>query len=263
MRTNDPRSARRSEQFGDQACSIVEYLAGEQAPEARKAAFRAFLRDKRASRRHEETFFHHFGFGFGSLLDAWRPWVLEQGIGPDLPPPPNVREALLTRVLPVIRDPEAPRGDRILAIRDWKKAGVTLGADTLIELLRKPEDINKDEIIWSLNAVSGMPWGDDPDRWQAWWDDNRNTSAHGATDNPRPRPAIIQCPIEPVRQVNETPMAPRRPTRHGTSDRLEKRSSFCPEPWSCHIHEGCDQSNQKSLIISRTLSSSKRTHRLQ
>jgi hypothetical protein len=206
LRTNDPRSARRSEQFGDQACSIVEYLAGEQAPEARKAAFRAFLRDKRASRRHEETFFHHFGFGFGSLLDACRPWVLEQGIGPDLPPPPHVLEALLTRVLPVIRDPEAPRGDRILAIRDWKKAGVTLGADTLIELLRNPGDISKDEIIWSLNAVSGMPWGDDPARWQAWWDD-LSTESTGSAVIPPNRLARAATAAAPSDALGPVPSA--------------------------------------------------------
>ena len=47
LRTNDRRSFRKSEQFNEQAWSIVEYLAGEQAPETQKAAFRAFVKDKR------------------------------------------------------------------------------------------------------------------------------------------------------------------------------------------------------------------------
>ncbi len=89
LTTTDFQTARRSEQFLDQAWSIIEFLAGGQAPESRKAAFRAFLNDKQASRRHEETFFQHFGFGFGSLLDSWREWVTEQGRGPDEPPAPN------------------------------------------------------------------------------------------------------------------------------------------------------------------------------
>ncbi len=172
LRTNDPQSARKSEQFADQAWSIVEYLAGDQAPEPRKAAFRALLKDKRPPRRAEEAFFRHFGFGFGSLLDSWRQWVTDQGPGPDEPPTPDLRDALVKRVLPVIRDPLAPRGDRTQAIRNWKRAGTTFGADTLIDLLRNLGEINKEEIVWSLKAASAMPWGDDPDRWQAWWENS-------------------------------------------------------------------------------------------
>ena len=44
-RPNDPLTVRRSDQFRDQACSTIEYLIGEQAPAARKAALRWFLRD--------------------------------------------------------------------------------------------------------------------------------------------------------------------------------------------------------------------------
>ena len=116
-------------------------------PRARKAAFRAFLKDKRSKSRQEESFFQHFGFGFGTMLDDWRRWVLDRGIGADEPPPPRIRDALLDRVLPVIRDRRAPRGDRIQAIRDWRKAGYPLGADALIDLLRDPGDIPKPEII--------------------------------------------------------------------------------------------------------------------
>ena len=172
LQTKDFQSSRRSEQFTDQAWSILEYLAGEQAPETRTAAFRAFLKDKPASLRAEEVFFHHFGFGFGSLVDAWRQWVADQGPGPIEPPAPEIRDALVNRVLPLIRDPLAPRGDRIQAIRAWRKASTTLGADTLIDLLRNPGEIDKEEIIWSLKAASAMPWGDDPDRWQAWLDNS-------------------------------------------------------------------------------------------
>ncbi len=171
LRTNDSQSAWRSEQLMDQAWSTVEFLAGSQAPESRKAAFRTFLNDKQASRRHEETFFQHFGFGFGSLLDSWREWVTEQGRGPDLPPAPEVRDALIERVLPVIRDRAAPIRDRILAIRDWGRASVPLGADTLIGLVREPGDLPKDELVWSLCRASGLPWDNDLQRWQIWWDE--------------------------------------------------------------------------------------------
>ncbi len=170
-RLSDPKNAQRAEQFTDQAWSIVEYLSGEPATEARRAAFFAFLRDKRTRSHQAESFFQHFGFGFGSMLDEWRQWVLDQGIGVHEPPPPHIREALYERVLPVIRDRRAPRADRIQAIRDWRKAAYAMGADVLIDLLRDPGDIPREEIIGSLRVVSGLSWGDEPERWQAWWND--------------------------------------------------------------------------------------------
>ena len=165
---------RRFEQFVDQAWSIVEFLAGEHAQESRRTAFRAFLKDKQPGSSREQVFFDHFGFGFGSLLDEWRQWVTKHGIGPDLPPEPRIRDALQNRVLPVIRDRQATPPDRIQAIRNWRVAGTPLGAPALIDLLRDPGDIPKDEIVWALCGASGASFGDDPDRWQAWWETIRS-----------------------------------------------------------------------------------------
>jgi hypothetical protein len=111
------------------------------------------------------------GHGFGPLLDGWRQWVLDRGIGSHEPPPPLVRDGLRNRVLPVVRDRQARRGDRILAIRQVGSAGFVLGADVLIEKLKESDDISKEEILSALSMISGMAWGDDPDRWQAWLDD--------------------------------------------------------------------------------------------
>src|SRR5262249_14307479 len=132
---------------------------------------RIFLQDGRSKTHQEESFRQHFGFGFAPMLDGWRRWVLDQGIGTYEPAPPDVGDALLKRVLPVVRDRRARRGDRILAIRELGGAGYLLGADALIELLREDGDIPKEEIVWSLEMISGRVWGDDSDRWQAWWDD--------------------------------------------------------------------------------------------
>ena len=170
LASNDSGSTLKAEQFRDQAWSIVEYLCGQQAPEPRRSAFGAFVKDKRSRSQQKESFFQQFGFGFGSLLDVWRQWVLDQGIGVPEPPPPHVRDGLVNRVLPVIRDRHAARLNRIEAIRDWRKAGFVLGADALIDLLRDPGDVPREEIVRALRMASGMAWGDDPDRWQAWWD---------------------------------------------------------------------------------------------
>ena len=80
-RKRNPGAHRKSAQFGEQSASIVEYLSGDRGPDERKAAFRRFLKEKPTRNRQEEAFFRHFGFGFGSLLDSWREWVLAQGIG--------------------------------------------------------------------------------------------------------------------------------------------------------------------------------------
>jgi hypothetical protein len=169
--TADPASYQKGEAFGEQSWSIIEYLCGEPAPEERKAAFRAFLEAKRMKGREEEAFFEHFGFGFGSALDGWKEWVLHQGIGTYGPPPPRILEAFRARVIAPIKDRRAPRIDRIRAIRGWGSAAFVLGADALIDLLRDPGDIPKEEILWALSMASGLALGDAPARWRAWWDD--------------------------------------------------------------------------------------------
>jgi hypothetical protein len=128
------------------------------------------LKDKPAAGRDEQAFFARFGFGFGSLLDAWREWVIGQEIGTNEPAPPWILHILNQRVLPAIRDRNASRRRRVQAIRGWASAGYVLGADTLIELLRERDRKLKAEAIAALNVVSGLPWGDEPDRWRAWLD---------------------------------------------------------------------------------------------
>ena len=88
-RTKHRISMQRSKQFDDQAWSIVLFLIGEQAPEARKAAFRALLKDKRSKSHHAEAFLHHFGFGFATLLESWRQWVFDQVTRTDNPASPH------------------------------------------------------------------------------------------------------------------------------------------------------------------------------
>jgi membrane protein implicated in regulation of membrane protease activity len=182
--SSDPWASPRYRQFNNQAWSIVEYLAGEHAPRDLRGALGAFLRDPRCKSNQEESFREHFGSSFGSVLDGWRQWVLDHGIGAFEPPPPLVRDGLLNRVLPVIRDHHGKRGDRLVAIREWANLGFILGANSLIDLLRDPGDIPSEEIAGALAAVSGMAFGDDPERWLAWWDDRQSTSGDALTAAP-------------------------------------------------------------------------------
>ena len=38
-----------------------------------------------------------------------------------------------------------------------------------VNLLRGDDTVPHDEVIWALEAISGMTYGDDQDRWSLWW----------------------------------------------------------------------------------------------
>jgi hypothetical protein len=158
----------RFEQFNAESWSVFEYLGGEQAPQQRRDQFRAFLNDNQLKKQPDEVSKHHFGFGLNHLLEAWRAWVQTQGIGGFTSPPAQVQEGLLTRVIPLIENRQAKREDRILAIRHVGIEGHVLGADALISLLHSDATIPTEEVVWALEAISGMTYGEDQDRWTDW-----------------------------------------------------------------------------------------------
>ena len=79
-------------------------------------------------------FERHFGFGFDRLVDRWREWVQEQGIGTFARPLSHIEDGLLNRLIPLAENRQANTDDRILAIRDMGSKGYVLGADALIGL---------------------------------------------------------------------------------------------------------------------------------
>jgi hypothetical protein len=147
---------------------VCDFLTGKQAPAESQDRFRAFYSDNLSKAQPEEVFKRHFGFGFDHLFESWREWVREQGIGTFSPLPPLIQDRLLNRVIPLVEDRQGNRADRILAIRNLGSEGCILGADALIGLLRDDDAIPKEEVIWALESISGMPYGDDNDRWAAW-----------------------------------------------------------------------------------------------
>ena len=156
-------------QFSAQSWSVVDYLVGPDAPEERRTRFRAFLKELPPKEAGAAVFERHLGFGYDRLLDEWREWVLGRGVGEHEPPPPQVREALLGRLIPIAADPRAKVMDRIQAIRDLGRAGYVLGADVLIDLLRAEDPVPRREVVWALEAISGLALGEDVGRWEAWW----------------------------------------------------------------------------------------------
>jgi hypothetical protein len=150
------------------AWSIAEFLCGQRSPSGCRERFTAFLGDLPARGSREAVFERHFGFGFEGLVALWQKWVVERGPGSYGPPPPEIQQALTTRIIPTISDRNARIMDRIQAIREIGRVGYAMGAETLIDLLRTADMVLSQEIVWSLQAVSGQGFGHDVNRWQAW-----------------------------------------------------------------------------------------------
>jgi hypothetical protein len=163
----DFASFRRYSQLVAQSCSVAEFLCSDAD---RLQRFRAFLGEPTQKSSQEEIFQRHFDHGFEIALERWRSWVLERGIGAHSPPPPEIRDALMERVLPIVEDENADAMARIQAIRDMGRTGYVTGADALIDLLGMDNQVPAEEIIWSLESISGLALGNQPERWIEWFD---------------------------------------------------------------------------------------------
>ena len=125
-------------QLRAQSCSLIEYLAGPEAPPDRLARFRSFLCDLKAAPSEEPVFKRHFDHGFDALLEHWQAWIDEQSLRHDPVPPPDVRTSIIERIIPAIVDRSKKANDRIHAMRSLGTAGYALGAHALIDVLREP-----------------------------------------------------------------------------------------------------------------------------
>jgi hypothetical protein len=159
-------SFRRYSQLVAQSCSVVEYLCAEGA---RRQRFRDFLKEPAKRARTEEVFQFHFGHGFEGLLEQWRTWVQERGIGVHEPAPTEIRETVTNWVIPIIEDRGADLQERIQAIRELGKFGFAFGADALIDLLGTDDQIPEEEVVRSLESISGLAHGADVERWRFWY----------------------------------------------------------------------------------------------
>jgi ssDNA-binding Zn-finger/Zn-ribbon topoisomerase 1 len=167
----DQREFALRHQMKAQSRSLFEFLCGKLAPAQRLEQVRAFIFDSQSNAKSDEAFERHFGLAFDEMGARWREWVLEQGVGEFVPVSDEIEKALVTRVIPLIEDRGASRDERILAIRHLGIEGHVLGAGALIDLLRGDDTIPREEVIWALEAISGMPYGDAKDRWSLWWQD--------------------------------------------------------------------------------------------
>jgi hypothetical protein len=153
-------------QFASQSWSLVEFLRGHHEGGER---FRSFLAEVSPKASQEELLEQQFGCGFDALLSRWQEWVIRRGPGAHECPPPDVREILVEAAIPTALDLHADPLDRIQAIREIGKAGYVLGADALIKLLGDDDETHREEVIWSLEAISGLALADDVAAWRRWF----------------------------------------------------------------------------------------------
>ena len=71
----------------------------------------------------------------------------------------------LNRLIPLLRIARRTPNIELWRSVSWGP----LGADALIDLLGHDDAIAREEVTWALEAISGIPYGDDPDRWTAWF----------------------------------------------------------------------------------------------
>jgi hypothetical protein len=159
----------RYQQLVAQSWSVTEYLCGREATNDQRERFRGFLKELKPTTPQEKIFERHFGHGFDALLEGWRAWVLDRGVGTHVTPPEHLRHALLGRVIPIVTDREADRLDRVQAIREMSRTGYVLGADALIDLVRTDDENLRTEAVWALEAISGLALGNESSRWADEW----------------------------------------------------------------------------------------------
>jgi hypothetical protein len=161
---------RRYSQLITQSCSVVEFLCSKAE---RLERFRAFLKEPAKKSPIEEVFQHHFDHSLETLLEQWRHWVVDRGIGSHEPPPDDIRDALTNRLIPIVEDARATSLERIQAIREMGRAGYVLGSDKLIDLLGD-EQLPSEEIVWSLESISGLALGEHVEKWTNWFNHLRS-----------------------------------------------------------------------------------------
>ncbi len=154
--------------FGDQSCSLVEYLLDAQDSGIRPERFRAFVDELRRRDDYQAVFERHFGFGWGQLLDDWSRWARAQNVATTEPIAPEVRQTMEERLIPLVRDSGRPADKRITAIRSIGLKGAVSGADALIDLLRGENPDLRKEALWALQVISGEPHTEDVGFWEDW-----------------------------------------------------------------------------------------------
>jgi hypothetical protein len=217
-----PDSARLIAKFENQAASLAEYLAGDEAGERRRQ-FCGFLRDLSRKEPEETTFQRHFGFGFEETVARWRAWLAQVDCDLHDAPPSILERQLREQLLPLVQRTAAPDVERRRAIAALGNGGYAFGADALIGVLRENKASLRSEAVWALEAISGKQLGDAPGPWQAWFDGlpgatttrSANTAGSAVQIEPAEPPAAVAevevNPATPAESVAHKPFSIRPP----------------------------------------------------
>jgi hypothetical protein len=74
-------------------------------------------------------------------------------------------------VPPALVGPIPVGADQRNHLRYLGAAGHVIAGRALIALLSGVDSVPKEQVVWALEAISGMSYGDDGARWTVWWHD--------------------------------------------------------------------------------------------
>jgi hypothetical protein len=153
----------------DFLATLAPLLFGPAATADRRDKSRAWLRAVRPKDDPIATLTHAIGVSLDDLLAEWRQ-ALDRcdGLPYDVPPPQR-QVQLQSLISQRILDRTLPAAERARAVRCLGGTSYAGAAGVLIALVDDPRCEFRDEIIRSLENLSGRALGDDLTAWQAWW----------------------------------------------------------------------------------------------
>jgi hypothetical protein len=162
---DQPEGIARFLEFADFTTSLAYYMVGPRASKERAEQFTRFASDVRRRESCEETFRRHFGYGFDQLANEWQAWVVNEAVDDYLTPQPIIKNAIVDQIIPSLNCADTSFEQRQILIRRLGAAGYVFTLSQLLDQLQRGPSEIRDDVIWSLEAISGKHCGADVERW--------------------------------------------------------------------------------------------------
>jgi len=183
MKRDQREPLRKTLLYSDICASLSGYLLGDGQ---RRRRFGDFLQGLTRRDGVEEALRREYGCGVERLFEDWLTWF-RQGIAEGSldtstyeTPTECERQQIAEDVVPLVLNPDADLDLRCRAARNLA-GGSLLGAEALIGLLADAPDELRQDVLWSLEAIAGRRFGEDPAAWRLWLEQVK-TTASPATD---------------------------------------------------------------------------------
>jgi hypothetical protein len=165
-----PQARREVQAELDLLAVVSEMLLGDDAPAERRAAALRWLRKLRPKDDPLAAMSRELGLSLDELLAELRQWLAVQGTAAHEPMPPFQQQVLLSFLAPAVPNRSLPLELRWQAVQNIGLCGYVAAAEVLVAEVQDADSMLRREAIAALESLSGELYGDDPTRWQAWWE---------------------------------------------------------------------------------------------